>query len=157
MKKMVLLIKKTLMLMFVLVTPFMAQNSGDLTASPNLVGVWSGKANIMLPDGITEQIHVFEFTEQNGVFLKGQHSWDIPSKNLKSNDGKKYAHQSTEPFLGVIAHDGSIVLVEHGDDTRFNLRVLNRYTIDFIATEGGDHPLVGHGVIVREKLSLPQK
>ncbi len=149
------LIKKALMLMLVLVTPVIAQNSGDLATFPNLVGIWAGKANIMLPGGITEQIHLFEFTEQEGVFLKGQHSWDIPSKNLKSNDGKKHTYQSTEPFLGVIAHDGSITLVEHGDDTRFNLRVLNRYTIDFIATEGGEHPLVGHGVIVRERLSLP--
>ena len=54
---------------------------GDLAALPNLLGAWSGEADIMLPDGITEQIHLFEFTDQQGAFLKGRHSWDIPAKN----------------------------------------------------------------------------
>tara|TARA_Y100000385_G_C12862421_1_gene537854 strand:- start:305 stop:763 length:459 start_codon:yes stop_codon:yes gene_type:complete len=152
MNNFVSLIKRALVLTLVLVTPVMAQNSSDPATLPNLVGVWAGQANMMLPGGITEQTQLWEFTEQDGVFLKGQHSWGIPDKNLKSSDGKKLTYQSTEPFLGVIAHDGSIMLVEHGDHTRFSMRVLNRYTIDFIATEGGENPLVGHGVIVREKL-----
>ncbi|MCP4271113.1 MAG: hypothetical protein GY781_03995, partial [Gammaproteobacteria bacterium] len=46
MKKFVPLIKKALMLMLVLVTPVIAQNSGDLATLPNLVGIWAGKANI---------------------------------------------------------------------------------------------------------------
>jgi hypothetical protein len=112
--------------------------------------VWTGKAYFMVRDGHTDQFHRFEFTEQNGAFLKGTHAWEIIGKNLKSHDGTKHTYEATEPMLGVIAQDGTIHLVEHGDHTRFQLRLLNNHTIDFIATEGGEHPLVGHGVLVRE-------
>jgi hypothetical protein len=63
-------IKRVLMLMLVLVNPVIAQNAGDLATFPNLVGIWVGKSNIMLPGGITEQVHLFEFTEQDGVFFE---------------------------------------------------------------------------------------
>jgi hypothetical protein len=117
---------------------------------PNVLGVWTGKAYFMVPDGHTDQFHRFEFTEQNGAFLKGTHAWEIIGKNLKSHDGSKHTYEATEPMLGVITQDGTIHLVEHGDHTRFQMRLLNNHTMDFIATEGGEHPLVGHGVLVRE-------
>jgi hypothetical protein len=131
-----------------------AQQTSGHTEFANLVGIWSGKADFMLPDGLTEQIHIFEFTSQKDAFLIGKHSWDITKKNLKSNDGREDTYQSIEPFLAVIAHDGTITLVEHGDHTRFRMRLLNRYTLDFIASEGGEHPVVGHGVLIREKLTI---
>lgn len=117
---------------------------------PNVEGVWTGTAYFMLPDGHTVQFHRFEFTEQNDAFLKGTHAWEIVGKNLQSHDGRKHTYEATEPMLGVIAQDGIIHLVEHGDHTRFQLRLLNSHTMDFIATEGGERPLVGHGVLVRE-------
>ena len=104
----------------------------------------------MVADGHTDQFHRFEFTEQEGAFLKGTHAWEIIGENLKSHDGNEHTYEATEPMLGVIAQDGTIHLVEHGDHTRFQMRLLNNHTIDFIATEGGEHPLVGHGVLVRE-------
>ncbi|MEM7024032.1 MAG: hypothetical protein AAF637_15790 [Pseudomonadota bacterium] len=119
-------------------------------ALPDLVGSWTGKAEFMLPEGLTEQDHRFVFSEQQGAFLKGEHSWSIPSENLKSHDGREAVYESTEPMLGVIGHDGTIVVVEHGDHTQFRMRLINRYTLDFVAAEGGDHPVVGHGVLVRE-------
>lgn len=127
-----------------------AQDSAASAPLPDLVGVWIGRADIMLPEGLTEQVHRFVFAEQEGAFLKGEHSWSIPSENLKSNDGRRDTYASTEPMLGVIGHDGTIVVVEHGDHTRFYMRLINRYTLDFVAAEGGEHPLVGHGVLVRE-------
>ena len=117
---------------------------------PDLRGIWIGKADFMLDDGVTRQLHRFEFTHQDGVFLKGHHSWSIPDENLKSHDGEQDAYEATEKLLGVIGNDGTIHVVEHGDTTHFEMRLLNPYTIDFIATEGGEHPLVGHGVLVRE-------
>ncbi len=153
MKHSIFLTIAAMLLLTIFNSSAIAQGTSNLTTIPNLVGVWTGKAKFMLPDGVTDQIHVFKFIAQNDIFLKGEHSWDIPGKNLKSHDGNDHAHQSTESFLGIIAHDGTIMIVEHGDNTRFNMRLLNRYTLDFIATEGGDHPLVGHGVLVREKLS----
>jgi hypothetical protein len=127
----------------------MAQEGPAWEPYPSLVGVWTGKALFMLPDGKTEQLHRFEFTEQEGAFLKGTHAWQILGKNLKSHDGQEWTYEATEPMLGVIAQDGTIHLVEHGDHTRFHMRLLNN-KMDFIATEGGEHPLVGHGVLVRE-------
>lgn len=127
-----------------------AQDRPSLATTPDLVGTWVGKADFMLDDGITKQEHVFEVEEQDGVFLRGHHRWSIVGQNLTSNDGSGDVFEAREPFLGVIAHNGIIHIVEHGDDTRFEMELLNRYTMDFVATEGGDHPLVGHGVLVRE-------
>ena len=62
----------TLFSMLIFNGPAIARNSGgELTALPNLIGAWSGRADIMLPGGITEQVNFFEFTEQQGAFLKG--------------------------------------------------------------------------------------
>jgi len=104
----------------------------------------------MFPHGKAKTAHRFEITEQDGPFLKITHSWEVHGKTLMSHDGKEYKHGATEVLLGVIAQDGSIHLVEHGDHTYFQMRLLNNHTIDFVATEGGEHTLVAHGVVVRE-------
>ncbi len=104
----------------------------------------------MLPAGKTEQFQRFEFTEQDGPFLKGTHSWEIINNNMHSHDGNRHTYASTEIILGVISKDGTIDVVEHGDFTLFQMKLLNNHTLDFIAAEGGEHPLVGHGVLVRE-------
>jgi hypothetical protein len=130
--------------------PLSAQEIERSTHLPDLKGIWTGRADFMLPDGITVQLHHFEFSEQTDEFLKGRHKWEIPEKNLSSHDGVEYRHESIEDFLGVIGQDGTIWIVEKGDHTVFRFRVLNRNTMEFIAMEGGEHPLVGHGVLVRE-------
>jgi hypothetical protein len=127
-----------------------AQDKPAWAPYPDLTGVWTGKSYFMLQSGKTEQFQRFEFTEQDGPFLKGTHAWEIIGKNLHSHDGTQHTYEATEPMLGVIAQDGTIHLVEHGDDTRFVMRLLNNHTLDFIATEGGEHILVGHGVLTRE-------
>ena len=128
----------------------MAQEVTAGESYPSLLGVWIGKALFMLPDGQTEQLHRFEFAEQDGAFLRGTHTWKIPGKNLKSHDGHEWTYEAAEPMLGVIAQDGTIHVVEHGDHTRFHMRLLDNDTVDFVATEGGEHPLVGRGVLMRE-------
>lgn len=130
--------------------PAFSEDRSAWAPYPQLVGVWTGQAFFMFPHGYTEQLHRFEITEQDGPFLKVTHTWKIAGKNLKSHDGKEYTHEATETMLGVIAQDGSIHLIEHGDHTYFQMRLLNNHTIDFIATEGGEHPLVAHGVLVRQ-------
>jgi hypothetical protein len=127
-----------------------AQDTGRPMHLPDLRGTWTGKADFMLPDGIVEQTQRFEITTQTEAFLRGEHSWAIPSEALQSHDGSTHTFAATEPFLGVIDHDGTIWLVEHGDHSIFRLDLVNRYTMELIVLEGGEHPLVGHGVLVRE-------
>jgi hypothetical protein len=124
--------------------------SAQATAVPSLKGVWVGKADILLPDGKTHQVHKFEFLEQDGAYLKGRHSWDIPAKNLKSHVGETATFHETEPLLGIVAYDGTVEIVEQGDTTRFRMRLMDADTLEFVAWEGGAHPLVGRGVLVRE-------
>jgi hypothetical protein len=140
----------SMVLVVAIASPSAAQDMGRSTHLPDLKGSWTGRADFMLPDGITLQLHHFEFSEQSGEFLRGRHKWDILAKNLKSHDGVDYRYQSTEEFLGVVGYDGTIWIVEHGDHTMFRLRILNRDAIELIALEGGEHPLVGHGILVRE-------
>ena len=87
------------------------QESPAWAPYPNVVGVWTGKAYFMVADGHTDQFHRFEFTEQEGAFLKGTHAWEIIGENLKSHDGNEHTYEATEPMLGVIAQDGTIHLV----------------------------------------------
>jgi hypothetical protein len=124
--------------------------SAQASSIPNLKGVWVGKVDIMLPDGITRQIHKFEFVEQEGAFLKGKHSWAIPAENLKSYVGDTATFRATEPLLGIVGYDGTAEFVEQGDTTRFRMRLINPDALEFVAWEGGAHPLVGRGVLVRE-------
>jgi len=126
-----------------------AQGGAVGTSLPDISGVWIGKADIMLPDGLTRQIHRFEFI-QEGPFLRGRHSWQIPARNLESHDGRAYTYDAVEPLLGVIGHDGTIHVVERDDATQFRMRLINRDALDFVAVESGQHPLVGHGVLLRE-------
>ena len=133
-----------------LATAAQTQSRAPMHALPDLVGTWAGEGVFMLHDGIAAQIHEFVFEEQDGVFLRGIHKWQIPDQSIESHDGKAYVHEASEPFLGVISHEGVIHVVEHGDHTQFELQLVNRYTMDFIATEGGEHPLVGHGVLILE-------
>jgi hypothetical protein len=122
----------------------------DVTRPMDLVGIWVGEADFLLPEGVTYQVHRFEFTAEADWFLRGQHSWSIPDQNLHSHDGKAHTHESTEPFLAVVGHDGRIWIVEHGDTTVFALNLIDGDTLELIALEGGDYPLVGRGVLIRE-------
>jgi len=117
---------------------------------PDLKGAWAGKADVMLPDGMTHQLHRFEFVEQQGAFLRGKHSWAIPAENLKSHVGESATFKATEPLLAIVGYDGVVEVVEQGDTTRFRMRLINRDTLEFTLWEGGAHPLVGRGVLVRE-------
>ena len=120
------------------------------TSVPNLKGVWVGKADIMLPDAVTRQIHKFEFVEQEGAYLKGRHSWAIPAENVKSYVNETATFRATEPLLGIVGYDGTVEFVEQGDTTRFRMRLINPDALEFTAWEGGAHPLVGRGVLLRE-------
>jgi hypothetical protein len=124
--------------------------SAQATSIPGLKGAWVGKVDILLPEGVTHQDHRFEFVEQQGAYLKGQRSWAIPTKNLKSHVGETATYQATEPLLAVVGYDGIVEVVEQGDTTRFRMRLINPDTLEFTAWEGGAHPLVGRGVLVRE-------
>ena len=68
------------------------------------------------------------------------------------------SHRVNEPGRiahAVFDHDGTIWLVEHGDHSIFRLDLVNRYTMELIVLEGGEHPLVGHGVpLVRVQIVL---
>lgn len=98
----------------------------------------------------TDQIHAFTFKSLGNGFYAGEHSWDIPAKNLKSHDGKQSTFTATEPFLDVVASDGTLWLVEQGDTTNFHLRLVARDRIEFVGMEGGEHPVVGRGSLTRE-------
>ncbi len=124
--------------------------SAQANSTPSLKGVWVGKADIMLPEGITHQLHKFEFVEQEGPYLKGRHSWAIPAENVKSYVGETATFRASEPLLGVVGYDGTVEFVEQGDTTRFRMRLINPDALEFTAWEGGAHPLVGRGILVRE-------
>jgi hypothetical protein len=116
----------------------------------SLLGAWSGDAVFLLPLGKTEQKHRFVFTEAADGFVRGEHSWSIPAKNLHSHDGRGPTYEATEPFLGVIGQDGAVWLVEPGDVTLFRLTRVDADRIELIGLEGGPNALVGRGELTRE-------
>ena len=118
---------------------------------PNFLGRWTGEAEFMLEAGQVSQIHRFDIIEQQGVFVRGEHYWSAVNDALASHDGESYKFEATEPFLGVLDVGGRLHLVESGDTTYFEMQLVDKNTIDFIALEGGVHPLVGHGRLSRDK------
>jgi streptogramin lyase len=115
-----------------------------------LLGEWTGNAVFVLPLGKTEQVHRFVFTEASDGFVRGEHSWTIPAKNLHSHDGRAPTYEATEPFLGVVDQDGAVWLVESGDLTMFRLTRVDPDRIAFIGLEGGPNALVGRGELKRD-------
>ena len=125
--------------------------AGASAAEPaSVVGSWTGKADFLLPEGLARQIHRFEFQSQDGAFLRGIHSWDVPSKDIKSHDGRAFTFTANEPFLGVVDYDGTIWIAEDGDTTLFRLKPLNGETLELLGLESGAHPVAGRGVLVRD-------
>lgn len=119
-------------------------------AQHDLSGTWRGEATFLLPEGSTDQIHAFIFKSLGNGFYAGEHSWDIPAKNLKSHDGKQSTFTATEPFLALVVSDGTLWLVERGDTTNFHLRLVAPDRIEFVGMEGGEHPVVGRGSLTRK-------
>lgn len=127
-------------------TVCLAQETGP---AGNLAGQWSGEAMFRLTSGDVRQEHTFVFEPSTDRFVAGEHSWTIPDRSLRSNDGGGDTFEAREPFLGVV--DGEeIWLVEHGDLTMFRLRLTDPDTIEFLALEGGPNALVGFGTLTRD-------
>jgi hypothetical protein len=122
----------------------------DAITAERLAGEWQGEARFLLPNGVTDQEHIFSFERVSDEFVLGHHFWRIPAHNLKSHDGKKFTYEATEPFLGVIDTDGLIWLTENGDTTMFRLRLVGENRIEFVGLEGGAHPVVGRGMLTRK-------
>lgn len=117
---------------------------------PDLRGEWTGEAEFRLPGGLVAQMHRFHIVNQTDAFIDGVHQWTNVDSSQTSHDGIEYTSAASEPFLGVIAHDQSIWIVEHGDQTMFRMTLLDADRLSFVAMEGGAHPLVGRGVLTRQ-------
>jgi len=123
--------------------------------TPNLIGSWQGEATVLLQHKgeteMTTQHQTLEITQQDGVLIRGIHSWRAGDVAVKGHVSGQHVVEAHEPFLGAIGQSGRTLRMVETDDPGMLFGVLNgtdEMEVEYF--ESGTNAVVWNAILRRK-------
>ena len=144
------------MAMFIaLGTMFLVITAEAAAEPPNLIGSWQGEATVLLQLGgeteMTTQHQTLEITQQDGVLIRGIHSWRASDVAIKGHVSGQHVVEAHEPFLGAIGQSGKTLRMVETNDPGILFGILNdtdEMEVEYF--ESGHHAVVWNAILRRK-------